>query len=433
MSGKSKFTFNRRKLLVVFVVLSSVTLITLFYMAFGFEENYESFQKEQIKKIRKEIVEILSVHNDEDDVLDELEIVEDKYAIELLVQRDGVYLYSSSGIYSIEKLNTIFDDLVYRETYAEGEYLIWLGIEYINMIEYVNESFIVLAIIVNVIALSTIVFLTYMYEKVSVPLLRILKIVNSIKNKGNDNIAELDDISSVVLTFFNDVKLQSNSMSRLLSTYQDKNQKHIDLILEQKKYLETEVHSMKTPLSGINNSRYIIEHAEGFESLDADAKFAINNIKVQSERMMKHIVGVLNTVVENSSSVFATEIEIDVKKELENIFATNEVLLSTKNLKVSLFGECKIIRNRLKFCQLIENLTSNMIIYSRVKSELVINISNKKCEFKNVIGNHINEFSTNFGNKRVDELASELDLVMIRTIEDNVYKVEVDLEGDQNG
>lgn len=406
-----------------FIVLATVFLLLLI---FNFKPSFVTYQENEVQDLKQEISEIVEAKELEDIIQ-----VSNNYFFEIIIKEDNTVLYTSNSLYDIDIANDVYiDDFIYKEVYEEGDYLIWLVVTKVDMIPFVNNFLIYITSIILTVIIATLLFLRLIYVKSSKPILRILKIIEDLKEKDQTEVAgedQLDIVSDELLLFYNDVSFRTYQLKQEQEEYKRINKVQKSLIEEQKEYLETVIHEVKSPLASINYSRYIIENKNNDDQLND----SLENIKVQSEGALNLIIEALDTVRDNSLALFIEEDEINVKVLIEEYLNMNKIIIDRNNVKYKINSEIEYLKtNRLKFIQLLNNILSNMLNYSKENTTLEITLSKNELVFKNEIGNTENKYSTNYGKERVEELVKDLRMKM-EVHENNPYIVKI-IIGDED-
>lgn len=421
---------NLRVLSKLYFGLIVLCTIFLMFIVITFKTNFLNYQKEQVDNLKEEITQALK----SDDLTKSIVELNEDYSFEIIVQEGNTILYTSNTLYDVENANNVYNDnFIYKEAYEENEYLVWIVVTSVDVVPFVNDYLVYGLIVVLVIIIATILFLRMLYLKSSKPILRTLEIVEKLKsdsNLGDIYDEQLDIVNEELLLLYNDISFRTYQLEQTQDEYQRINKAQKTLLEEQKTFLESVIHEIKSPLASINYSRFIVE--KSVEDKSDDVEESLQNIKFQSEEALTMVVETLDSVRENSFEMFIEETEVDINSYVEQYFKKNKVILNQKHLDYNIVSENDFVfTNKLKFVQVLNNLLSNMLNYSKEETVLDISFSTEELVFRNFKGDKYNEYSTKYGNQRIVEIVKELGMELEVSDGNEVYEVKIRL-GDYN-
>lgn len=413
------------KVLLAIVVLLLVTSIifTLFI-----PRRFTNYQKEYVNNI---IAEIDSVEKKK--VIENIVELENEYNFDAIVYDKEVLVYNSGEVYDIESANEIYTEgYVYKGTHEYEGYLIWIIVYNTDISEFVN-----FALMQNllIIILQTIIMLIVLYMVVSKsvkPLTKLSEIVVKLKS-GNNALKvneDLDEISTELIKASNNLKLKLYYSKKEEKEFERRYNQQSELLYEQKNYLANTVHDVKSTFAAIKFSSQFLNNNAEFKDRE---KKALNSIENSSSAALELITSSLDNVINNEYSIYIDKSKVLLKETIEQYFEFNNMLLFEKELKVEITGsEISINVNAIKFDQIINNILSNMIKYSKNQSVLKIDISDNQCMFTNKVGNEKEKYSNSFGLNSINELCEKIEMKYELTIDDERAVSRLFYRGDKN-
>lgn len=163
------------------------------------------------------------------------------------------------------------------------------------------------------------------------------------------------------------------------------NEKLVDLNNEKNEFLGMAAHDLKNPLSAISLSVSALRKLKDKYSPDQiDRK--LEQIELTSTRMQDIIKNFLDINAIESGRMNLAKKEINILEVLEKVVSDNTVLTERKGIKIKTiceFDELVILADFMGLNEVFENLFSNSIKYSPLKSEVTI-----KCE-KDLLKQHV--------------------------------------------
>lgn len=424
MGRVSKHLNNLRsvsKVYYAFIILSAVFLA---FIVFSFKANFLNYQQEQVTLLKDGISSALK----SDDISQEIVDLNKDYSFEIIVQEDSTILYTSNTLYDIDNANVVYNDnFVYKEAYQDGDYLVWLVVTNVDVVPFVNSYLIYALVVVLLIIVVTTFFLRTLYINSSKPIIRTIEIIENIKAKSSlDGYydKDLDIVNEELLVLYSNLSFQKYQLSQTSEEYERISKIQKSLLEEQKSYLETVIHDIKSPIASINYSRFIIDSV--IKDKDANIQESLDNIKEQSEETLAIVVETLETVRANTFEKFVEKDKININELVEKYLEKNRIVIEKSGFKPDVNNEIEwIFTNRLKFIQMTNNILSNMLNYSKENSTLYVNVTKTGITFTNEKGKDANEFSTKYGNRRITELASELGMELKVVEDEETYTINV--------
>ncbi len=170
------------------------------------------------------------------------------------------------------------------------------------------------------------------------------------------------------------------------------NEKLVELNNEKNEFLGMAAHDLKNPLSAISLSVSALRKLKDkYTPEQVDRKLA--QIELTSTRMQDIIKNFLDINAIESGRMNLSRNEINIIEVLEKVISDNTVLTERKGIKLNLVSEYEkiiVLADYMGLNEVFENLFSNSIKYSPLKSEVTI-----KCEKdllkQNVIVSFIDE------------------------------------------
>lgn len=400
---------NGRGIIIPFFASIALLAVILLVTVFTIPSGMKSYQKKRIDTIESAVDKAFET-TDEQELVNNIKDVTDKYVgLEILILFEEEPVYSSNTVETTSKQNAIYNDFVYRKIEEKGEYILWMCITKIDTLPYITSRLTLVAFIVIAITISQLVLINILHKRVTSPLSRVLMIVNRLRGRGDKTYSvELESISNEILHLFNSISLKSANYQFLVKEYQKTSEAQQKLLHEQKEFLQSTVHALKTPLSSINMSRYLITRDPEYKALNDKSKELLNSIQNQCETTNETIVSALNAVIADSIDVFEKRSKIDFKDEILNYFNVNQNLMDAKYLDYKIDGEKSLLANKIKILQIVDTIIGNMVIYSKENTTLEIQLNEDTMIFKNQKSNQANPNSTKYGLVRTHELCEEL-------------------------
>ncbi|WOO87047.1 hypothetical protein RZE82_08005 [Mollicutes bacterium LVI A0039] len=409
---------------LIFTVILSTLLL---YNLSDFGHNFIDYQVAEVNNLKLRISEILHAgeFNSED-----LTLLNNSYNFEVIIQKNDEVVYTSNSLYDISVANDVYNNnYIYKETYIDNDYVIWLVVTSVDFVNFVNNYLFMIIIGLAILFLMTTIYVTVIYRRIAIPLLNVMELIRNLRTKDNPEIdmdTQLDLVSNELLTLYNSISLRAYILDQQQSEYQRISEIRKSTIDEQNAYLRTMIHDIKTPLSAIGFSRMILDNEQ---HLSPEGIKALNYIKSQTENALELIVESLETIADDSLTSFDAIDEIDVKKLLTEYFEKNNLQLSLNNLEISIFDdELYIYTNRIKFLQILSNILSNMMQYANDDSTLNISREATKIVFKNEIGSLNSKYSTGVGQLCIVDYSKDLGIETDTKIENGYYIVTLDLK-----
>lgn len=429
---KSKgIKLNRFAYLVfAFVLVLNIAILLLWK---NFQDNFVKYQEDETKEIKENISKYLK---DEQTLSENFADMDEEYNFEILVIGSNGVVYTSTGMNTIDEVEEAYDNhFLYKELYEENGYQVWFSVNGVDFPYYINVYLLINVILISLIVIGLIVFLYVFSRRIISSLIGVYKLIKELKDNNSIGAETthtddaLENVNSELLLLIGQLSLNYydaktvESENNKVITYQK------SLLGEQKQYLETAIHDVKTPISSVAYSLYNLKKKYDISDEMADE---IDQLYKQTHNAMLMVMDSLETVRDDSLDIFIDEDNIVINEIVESNFKTNEFLLSKRNISYEITGsECIIYTNRLKVIQMLNNITSNMIMYSKDDSKMSIEFEETKVKFINEIGNKENEYTTKKGKKFISNIANELDFIVEETVEDNVYVVTIDF-GEHN-
>ncbi len=427
MFGKrihSKWNIIIRVLLAIVVLLLVMSIIYTLLIP----KKFEVYQTQYIDNILNEINSV-----EKDEVVENIVKLRNEYRFDAIVYDKEVLLYSSGDVYEIESANNIYSDgYIYKGSHEYEGYLIWVIVYTSDISAFVNSTLTQnLIIIITQTILMLIVIYIIMSNSVK-PLNMLSEIVVKLKNSSSaiKHNEDLDEISSELIKASNDLKLKLYYSKKEEKEFERRYNQQSELLYEQKNYLANIVHDVKSTFAAIKfSSRFLNDNSQ----LKEYEKKALNSIENSSSSALDLITSSLDNVINNEYSIYIDKTDVSIKTVIEEYFEFNNMLLFEKQLKVDVTGEEVTLNiNAIKFDQVINNILSNMIKYSKDKSTLKISVNKEMCTFTNEIGRSEKQYSNSFGLNSIDELCKNIDLEYNLTIGEKQAVSKLYYRGDKN-
>ncbi len=141
-------------------------------------------------------------------------------------------------------------------------------------------------------------------------------------------------------------------------------------------------HDLKTPLMAIFGYAENLRNNVHTEKKDYYADLIVEHVKYMND-MVENILELAK--VEGVSRV-SEKIPVDLKIQTETILKKYEILITDKNLKVNMEGECEIEADKVCMEQAIENLIGNALKYALKDTDINIRMDKHVYEIKNRMG-----------------------------------------------
>lgn len=155
------------------------------------------------------------------------------------------------------------------------------------------------------------------------------------------------------------------------------NEKLVDLNNEKNEFLGMAAHDLKNPLSAISLSVSALRKLKDkYTPEQVDRK--LEQIELTSMRMQDIIKNFLDINAIESGRINLSQKEINVLEVLEKVISDNNVLTERKGIKINMiceFDKLVIMGDYMGLNEVFENIFSNSIKYSPLKSEVTV-----KCE-----------------------------------------------------
>lgn len=384
-------------------LLLTITLfMSVVHLTVDIPKKYEEYQYEYIENVKKEIESTLGNENMPDNIIN----IRNDYDFDVIVISNDRLIYTSNGLYDFENASEIVNTgYISQEVYEYEDYSIWLTVYNIDVKGFVYEILIQIAILSILQLISLIIIMTVLLRRAINPLRRLSDIILMLKNdkKIIDMDEQIDEISAELIKVSNDLKLRLYSNNKEKDEYHRRYNLQNKLLYEQKKYLSSVVHDVKSAFLAIKFSSDCLKESEKFIEDDVDAR-AIKSIETSSVKALEFITESLDNVINDSYSIYITKSEIKVKYLIEEYFTINKFLLLEKQLKLNVVGDEKIIfENLIKFNQLMNNILSNMINNALEATTLEIKISDNMITFENEVKNQPSLYSNSYGMRIINE------------------------------
>lgn len=377
---KSNWNIFIRVLLILVILL----LVAAIIFTMLIPKRFESYQLNHIDNVVKEVNEAVSSREVENIVK-----VKNEYSIDIIVFERENAIYSSNGIYEVEVANRIYSDgYIYKSAYENDGFLIWLIVYSADVSTFINES---LTQNIAIVIFQTLVMLIILYiitRKSIKPLSALSEIVIKLKNSTNALHAEnnLDEISAELVKVSNDLKLQLYYTKKEEQEFERRYNQQTELLYEQKNYLANVVHDVKGTFAAIKFSSQLLNTKKNFSDLE---KKAVKSIENSSVAALELVTKSLDNVINDKYNIYIDKQDVNIRKSIEQYFEYNNMLLYEKKLELNVTGEEIVINvNVIKFDQILNNILSNMIKYSKEKSTLNIKLNSDICIFENAVSKH---------------------------------------------
>ncbi len=428
MFGKSELKIFEKwsKIIISFFIWIIISITVIIVIRVNLDKAYVMHKDKQIEITREEVIYVIE-NNELGDYSDKLLELNKEYQFELLILDKDNHIYSTNGVLTIEEQEELYKNYIHKEELIVKEYVVWLCILTVDMSGYDSVPTGINMLITLLLVSSFIILMIYVIQKVLKPLFRIVKILSNIKSDYEDH-HEFDLVVDDLANTIDEINLISYQRRLESLEYEKMYLKQQLLVKEQKQYLESVVHDIKSPFASINQCRYIIEH-DSSNYLSIKSNNALVKIREQSEKGLAMIIKALEDVLVNEINVFIDTEEFSVKDYIEEFLLDNDEL-SKKNCLVT---EVKITNfnlnvNKIKMKLLLSNILSNMISYAKVNTTLIIGGDENELFFTNYVANNVNENSTKVGMKLINELCNDLGFELINTIDDELYITKVILK-----
>lgn len=391
MNKKNIFSFTSVILLISYIVL----IIFFAYNFLSLADSYNGAEKKYISQAEQRLVEAFSL--DESQIVDALNQVIEDYPMELVIVNNKEVFYQTLP-YTVgtNLLGSLNRDVLLAE--AEGSYpvggsdmLVWYSIYQMSDQTYLQQflSQQLLVVVLAFVVLSIFTFI--MQQTLLAPLRKIKTSISKVDRYEFDGIDEAtDEVNKSFGKFAHKIENVIHAVSRKHTQLETELQMERERLNNTIMVSRSLVHDFKSPIhqSMIENELFMEEEKENPKAVEIAQK----NIAI-SDRLMKNINEVLAIMKKDVYSVVSEKEEIDLLELYTETLQLYQPQLFEKELYVNFEAdEIKIMANKASIQLLVHNLISNMVQYSKRKSELDIMV-----DYQNdtLVLRHQNESSKN--------------------------------------
>ncbi|MDH6365964.1 MULTISPECIES: hypothetical protein [unclassified Breznakia] len=385
---------KRISIYVVSMVCYIIIIGMILYSVVNFRNEYRMEEKRYINTVESSIIDALYTDN----IVQELQSLGQKYAMEVMVHEDDQLIYSSIPLQEGTSLKGIVNDNAkVQESFKKlevqnKEYTIWYVIYQIPFIKTM-ESFLAKVNLIVVFIYLLLIVLVMLFEfRLLLPLRRVARSIEMAENNELDDLQvdnEKDSLNHRLTNFF----LKQRRTLKNVRTHNTTLE--IDLALE-REHLENTIHLSRGLIHDLKSPVYNVkmdcEIQLETETDTNQRRLLERNIELCTQ-LLTEINGLLKVLRED---VYTLDKSIEEIDGVGLVYATQKHHVSEMRRKQMSFSfegaETEIFyQNKVGVQLLFHNIFSNMVLYSvpnsyievimeRIDNRIMIKCSNKTDE-----------------------------------------------------
>lgn len=363
--------------MLVTSAIGYVLIIALvIYSVIGFRKMYRNEENAYIENLQNNISKAMQADN----MVEELDKINDQYAVEILVYDDqNQKVYGTLNLQEGTKLRGIVNDNAKvlekseKVTVHEKQYHLWYVIYQVPFVKILENFLFKVNVIVIVVYLLLLALIVWFEFRLLHPLQRIAKSIDLAENNEIDDMYTTegsDNLNARLTNFF-------LKQRKTLSDVRTKNTTlEMDLALE-REHLENTIHLSRALVHDLKSPIYNVKTESelrlGNEQNPIRKTLIEKNIEMYTE-LLTEINGILKVLREDVYSFEKTVEEIDGVKLVYNTQRHNVAEMRRKKMSFFFEGEEKELfyQNKVGVQLLFHNIFSNMALYSEEGSSIEV-------------------------------------------------------------